>query len=355
MQEDSLMKWLIERLKYLTVRRFLNRAVSEFDSALRRTRVASYPVFLIVEPCNFCNLKCPLCPTGQRLPAERGKMTMETFISIIDQLSPYCWHLNLFYLGEPLLCENLPVMIDYARRRKMEVSVSSNLNLLSEEMADRLIDANLDHLIVSLDGTSQEIYEKYRIGGNFNKVIDNIILLNQKKKQKVSPYPRIEIQFVVFKHNEQEVPLIKELAAKLGVGFYLREGTLGGKEQSPPLTKDYSLAEQWLSPNKEYHKGYDYFERKPYIQEGYCGYLWKIATINWDGSVFPCCWVFEGKYKYGNIMEQSFKTIWNNELMQSSRSLFKKNKRSRPDAETGGPKTICYQCKMFKHICNDQC
>lgn len=349
------MKQLRERIKYLSFRRLINRAMSRLDSAFMNTRVLSYPVFLIVEPCNFCNLKCPLCPTGQRLPAERGKMTMETFKRIIDELHPYCWHLNLFYLGEPLMCENLPFMIRYARQRKMKVSVSSNLNLLNEKMADSLIDAGLNHLIVSLDGTSQESYEKYRIGGNFNKVIDSIILLNEKKKQKASPYPRIEIQFVVFKHNEQEVPKIKELAARLDVGIYFREGTLGGKGQSPPVTKDYPLAEKWLSPNKEYHKGYDYLGRKPYIQEGYCGYLWKIATINWDGSVFPCCWVFEGKYKFGNIMEQSFKTIWNNELIRSSRRIFVKNKKSRPDADAGGPRTICYQCKMFRHIYNDQC
>lgn len=351
MKKKNLMERVRGRIKYLSSSRLWNIAKGKLDSAFKRNTLAGYPVFLIVEPCNFCNLKCPLCPTGQRLPAERGKMTMETFTGIIDQMHPYVWHLNLYYLGEPLLCDNLPIMIEYAHKHKMRVSVSSNLILLNEEMADRLIDTGLEHLVVSLDAVSQETYVKYRIGGDYDKVVRNIIMLNERKKMKASPYPRIEIQFVVFKHNEHEIPGIEELAAKLGVGLYFREGTLGGKGQSPPITKDYALAEKWLSPNKKYHEGYDYFERKPNIQEGYCGYLWKIATINWDGSVFPCCWVFESEHKFGNITEQSFKEIWNNELFRSSRDLFIKGS---PGKGPEGPKTICYQCKMFRHKYNVQ-
>jgi radical SAM protein with 4Fe4S-binding SPASM domain len=280
---------------------------------------------------------------------------MQTFTRAIDQLHPYVWQLNLFYLGEPFLCENLPAMIRYAHAHRMNVSVSSNLTTLDERMADQLIAEKLDHLIVSLDGTTQESYTKYRIGGNYQTVLDNIILLNEKKKQKASPHPRIEIQFVIFKHNEREIPRIKELARQLGVGIYFREGTLGGRGQSPPLSKDFQLAEKWLSPNKDFRREYDYFDRKPYIQEGICGYLWRVATINWDGSVFPCCWVFESKHSFGNIMEQSFEEIWNNAFFRSSRSLFQRSKRLFLKSRPHNPETICYRCKMFRHNLNNQC
>jgi len=351
MKKKNLMERLRGRVQYLTASRLWNLVKSKSDSVFKRNTLAGYPVFLIVEPCNICNLKCPLCPTGQRLSVQRGKMSMDTFTRIIDEMHPYAWHLNLYYLGEPLLCDNLHLMIRYAHQYKMRVSVSSNLNLLTEETADRLIDTGLEHLVVSLDGVTQETYVKYRIGGDYEKVVQNIIMLNERKKKKASPYPQIEIQFVVFKHNEHEIPGVKKLAAKLGVGLYFREGTLGGKGQSPPLTKDYALAEKWLSPNSEFHQEYDYFERKPNIAKGYCGYLWKIATVNWDGSVFPCCWVYESEHKVGNITEQSFKEIWNNELFRSSRDLFLKGNRGDGVA---GPKTICYQCKMFRHKYNDR-
>ena len=280
-------------------------------------------------------------------------MSMEVFTRIIDQLYPYVWHLNLFYLGEPLLCENLPAMISYARKHKIRVYVSSNLNILDKQMAESLIESRLDHLIVSLDATSQESYEKYRIGGNYQTVVDNIVLLTEMKKHKESLLPRIQIQFVVFKHNEAEIPGIKELAKKLGVDLYIRQGALGGLGQSPPLTKDRELAAKWLSPNKEFRKEYDYFSNSPSLKNGTCVYLWKAATINWDGSVFPCCWIYENEHKFGNIMEEAFKTIWNNELFRSSRSLFKPNKKSFSKSQNNHKQTICYKCKMFKHNLND--
>lgn len=331
----------------------MNLVRLKIDSTLKRERVSSYPVFLILEPCNFCNLRCPLCPTGQKLPVARGKMSMEVFTRIIDQLYPYVWHLNLFYFGEPLLCEHLPAMISYAKKHKIRVYVSSNLNIFDKQMAKSLIESRLDQLIVSLDAASQESYEKYRIGGNYQAVIDNIVLLTEMKKQKGSLLPRIQIQFVVFKHNEAEISRIEEIAKELGVEIHIRQGALGGLGQSPPLTKDRKLASKWLSSKKEFRKEYDYFDNSPCIKNGPCIYLWKVATINWDGSVFPCCWIYENEHKFGNIMEEDFKTIWNNEYFMHSRSLFKAGRKSLSRLHNDHKQTICCKCKMFKHNLND--
>ena len=347
------MKRLKEHLKYLSFSRLWNYARIRCDIALRKSHIKGYPIFLIVEPCNYCNLKCPMCPTGQRLPTNRGTMKLETFKRIIDQLHPYAWHLNLYYLGEPLLCEHLPLMISYAQQHKIRVTTSSNLNIFNEKMAEKLIDSKLDNLIISLDGASPESYEKYRIGGDFEKVINNIRLIIAKKNEKKSLLPRLQIQFVIFKHNEAEIPKVKSLAEKLGVDLFFRQGALGGKGQSPPLTKDIILARKWLSANEKYNAEYDYFSQKPYIKNGICLYLWGVATINWDGSVLPCCWIYEGKHSFGNILEQPFKSIWNNELIQSSRSLFSRRKKSFLKLIANEQETICHKCKMFKHFLNE--
>ncbi len=353
--EGDSMKRMRDRIRNLNLRNLANRIQVEFDTRLRKSLVTSYPIGLIVEPRNYCNLRCPLCPTGQRLPTSRGTMKLETFTRIIDELHPYLRQMNLYYVGEPLLCEHLHEMISYAHQHKIRVSTSSNLTILGEEKAEELIKSGLDQLVVSLDGASQEMYEKYRIGGDFNKVINNVSLITEKKKELGSPTPQILIQFVIFKHNESDIPKAEELAKRLGVDIYLRQGALGGKGQSPPLTKDTALAQKWLTSKKEYQMEYDYFSRKPYIKDEPCGYLWKVATINWDGSVFPCCWVFENKYSFGNIHEQSFKAIWNNEFFQSSRRLFTKRRGSFSKYEAYNHETICYQCKMFRHVLNDPC
>jgi radical SAM protein with 4Fe4S-binding SPASM domain len=282
-------------------------------------------------------------------------MTMETFTRVIDQLSPYVRYVALYYLGEPLLCDHLPRMIQYARQHKIRVFTSSNLNSLSKDQAEDLIASKLDYLIVSLDGTSQESYQKYRIGGDFTKVIENIKLLKDKKKEKNSPYPRIVIQPVIFRHNEDEVPKLQALAEHLGVDISIRQGNLGGEGQSPPITKDLALAQKWLSPNKVYHKEYNYLSDKPYLKENPCYFLWKGITVNWDGSVFPCCWIYESKHSFGNICKDDMETIWNNDFYRSSRSLFSLRKSVFAESRKIGPETICYQCKIFKHHLNAPC
>jgi radical SAM protein with 4Fe4S-binding SPASM domain len=259
--------------------------------------------------------------------------------------------MNLFYLGEPLLCRELPAMIKYAHKSKIRISVSSNLNILDETMAEQLIRSELDYLIVSLDGATPETYAKYRIGGDYHAVIKNIKAMVEKKRQMKSVFPRILIQFVVFRHNEAEVASVKELARSLGLEVFFRQGALGGKDQSPPLTKDRSLAEKWLTQDAKYQTEYDYFSEKPYIKSGACGYLWNVATINWDGSLLPCCWVYDSEYRFGNILEQDFKDIWNNVAYRSSRGLYSRgNTVLSSGAKPKG--TICHQCKMFRHIHN---
>jgi radical SAM protein with 4Fe4S-binding SPASM domain len=169
-----------------------------------------------------------------------------------------------------------------------------------------------------------------------------------------SRYPRIVIQPVIFRHNEGELPKLEALADDLGLELFIRQGTLGGKENSPPFSKDMKLVRKWLSQNREYNKEYDYLNQKPYLKNIPCYFLWKGITINWDGSVLPCCWVYESKFSFGNIMEQDFTDIWNNEFYRSSRNLFAMKKSSFFKARENLPETICSQCKIFKHILNAQ-
>jgi radical SAM protein with 4Fe4S-binding SPASM domain len=279
-------------------------------------------------------------------------MNMETFTRIIDQLHPYAWHLNLYYLGEPLLCEHLHEMIDYAHQRRMRVATSSNLNILNEKKAEALIESGLDMLVVSLDGASPEVYMKYRIGGDFYRVLHNIQLLIKKKKELGSPTPKILLQFVVFKHNEADIPNIQKLAERLGLELFLRQGALGGEGHSPPLSRNVELAKQWLSQNKAYRKQYDQFSEKPYLSEGACPYLWKMLTVNWDGSVFPCCWVYDEEHIFGNILEQPFEEIWNNECFRSARLLFSRRYSSFLKSGFKFQETICSRCKMYGHFLN---
>jgi radical SAM protein with 4Fe4S-binding SPASM domain len=344
--EEDLMNVLTDRLRYYTVRRLWNRLVIGVDYTLRRRRLSGYPLILIADPGNLCNLKCPLCPTGKGVPVERGKMRLETFTAAVDQLQHYIKEVHLFNYGEPLLCDQLPQMISYAHRQRMKTVISSNMNVFSEEMAQRLIASGLDQLIVSLDGISQETYETYRIGGKVSRVIENVKLLNEKKRAVKSTTPHILLQYIVFPHTMKEMHQARTLAGELGADIYFREVLLGGF----PPRKNRRLAETWVCP--DFQKEYDYFGEKPYIHEGPCVMLWKVAILNWDGSIFPCCWAYDSKYRYGNILEQDFKTIWNNELFQSSRGLFGRSTSASLSSPENQKALVCHECMMHGHMCN---
>lgn len=309
--------------------------------------VRGYPYVLIIDTINICNLKCPLCPTGIDLPGRpKGRMDFSLFKKIIDILGDYALTLVLYNWGEPLLNKEIYPMIEYAKQRSIKTIVSSNLNILNEKDAETLVKSGLDRLIISLDGTKSETYEGYRKGGNYHRVIANIKLLVRKKAEMRSSRPRIIWQFLVFKHNVQDIPEIKRMAKQLRVdGIDIFGGNLGGPRQTPYIGDEGTeeLASKWLFPDRRFKGQFDYFSNPNYLNRNRCYFLWKTLTINWDGSISPCCCVYDPSTDFGNIKEEEFHQIWNNDLFKSSRTLFRKNKASLQKAHT-----ICASCKIFK-------
>jgi radical SAM protein with 4Fe4S-binding SPASM domain len=284
------------------------RVVQIQERFLRNTRVWGYPFHLVLESGNVCNLRCPLCPTPhreQRIP--KGMLTLENTKKIIDQF-PMLIHLNLSLWGEPLLNRDIFDIIGYAKQKGIEVLIQSNLNRLDQDMAQMLIDSRLDILQISLDGASQKTYEKYRIGGDFEKVMKNIKLLRHLQNSQKKRYPVIIWKMVVNRYNEHEIEKAKAWAEDLGVDFKLVE------IYTPP-----QLAADW-KPQKE-------LETSEYTHTDEvesCYSLWQVATVNFNGDVIPCCSEFSGEDALGNVLIEPFKKIWNNEKYQSLRKLNKK-------------------------------
>ena len=258
----ALFQKLSERRRFFSRQKLANWALNRVEFALRRNRLVSRPNFAILETGNICNLRCPLCPTGQNLPVERGYMSMATFNRAMEQLAATIRYVSLYCQGEPMLCAHLPEMVSRAHRHGIRAVVSSNLNTIRSEQMKALISARLDYLIVSLDGASQQIYGRYRVGGDIEAVLENVTRFLRMREAAASRYPRIVIQPVVFRHNEAELPKIAALCAQLGLPVSVRQGTLGGRGHSPPSGKDRRLARKWLSPNPKYHKEYNYPERQ---------------------------------------------------------------------------------------------
>src|SRR3989337_1283827 len=205
--------------KNITLRKFLNFCIISFQySITKNSHVIGYPIELVIDPVDICNLHCPLCPTGQgRNDRSKGKMSFENFRKIIDELGAYLYRVDLHNWGEPLLNDELDKMISYAQTHNIQVRVSSNLNVIDRMKAKKLVKSGLDVLIASIDGASQETYSQYRVGGQFDKVTSGIKLITEIKKELNTSKPSIIWQFLVMRHNEHEIVAAENMAKELDV------------------------------------------------------------------------------------------------------------------------------------------
>ena len=199
-------------------KRLFNLLLNRISKLIKLSKPFGYPLTLMVEPTNICNLKCPLCPTGAGLvKRQKGFLQFRDFKKIIDEAGDYIFHLRLWNWGESLMNKEVFEMISYAKKKNIFINLSTNSNFLTKEIASRLINSELDELIISLDGASEETYKKYRVGGNFKKVIESIKFFVSEKKRLGKKFPHLRLQFIIMKHNEHEIQKIKSLAKEMGV------------------------------------------------------------------------------------------------------------------------------------------
>jgi MoaA/NifB/PqqE/SkfB family radical SAM enzyme len=301
---------------------------------LKKEKINGYPVEMIIDPINVCNLHCPLCVTGQRANKRPfGKMPMDDFERILDEVGRWLYKLRFYSWGEPLLHEDIYSMIAMAAERNISTEMSSNFLKFQSSDAGKMIDSGLELLIISMDGATEQTYKHYRQGGDFQRLVENVRALTDAKKEAGSRFPTVELQLIAMRHNEHEIDDMERMANELGADkFRVVPVTLN--------TKDPGQVENWL-PQSQRLSRYDYktLDDKIYTRRGTCPWLWRSAVVNWDCTMSPCC-VFEGpKSEMGSLVANSFLEVWNNESYQAARGVFNRDR-------TGAAKpNICTRCK----------
>ena len=284
---------------------------------------------MYLDPVSYCNLQCPFCPTGEKSSdRETAKASLDNFKHVMDHIGPYLFELKLYNWGEPLLNENVPAMISYAKKFHMVVTISSNLSIpITEERAEALVSSGLDFLICSIDGASQETYKKYRIGGDFLLIMKNIKLINKIKKEKNSKTPFLIWQFLVFKHNQHEIELAKKTANELNISITFEKPGIPTNhiEGWSSTIPEYSSLLSYIKPpsiqsksNVNYQNSKNNKNKKP------CTWLWSAIVLNPSNNVSPCCAIINQKDDFGKI-NVNIQDVWNNENYKNARQLFKKN------------------------------
>ena len=302
----------------------LTKNISSYiiSSILHKPLRWGMPLSISVEPTTSCNLRCPECPVGRNeLERNRGTMDLDLYKSIINQTYKYLLNLFLYFQGEPFLSENIFKMIKYASERNIFTSTSTNGHFIDEEIAENAVISGLDKLIISMDGTTQDVYKKYRINGNIEIVKQAISRIIRAKEQHKSKTPIIEIQFLVLKTNEHQIEEMKAFCKNLSID------KLSFKSAQ---IYDYQNDNKFIPSIKKYSrykKNNNKWQLKNRLKNR-CFRLWNSVVITWDGEVLPCCFDKDAKYSFGNIQNSSLKELITNRKFKTFAQRLQTNRKS---------------------------
>ena len=312
-------------IRKLSLRKLLNytsiRLSFCFSVVTGRSKHSGRPVSLSIEPTTACGLSCPECPSGlEQFTRPRGMMAMKDFSKIIDQTGKRLIYLTLYFQGEPILNPDIFSMVNYAHQKGIYTATSTNGQDLSDANARRLVESGLDRLIVSMDGTDQETYERYRRGGDLETVrrgVENIV--RWKKELKYST-PYVIIQFLVFRFNEHQIPAMKKLRKELGADkLQLKSAQVYNFEKDTELIPDHPKYSRYV-------RGADgsWKLKKPIRNR--CFRMWSGAVVTWDGRVVPCCFDKDADHQMGSMENLTFQEIWKGKEYREFRSQILENR-----------------------------
>jgi len=316
--------------------RIVNLVVARHHFHHRHSRLASRPFQLMLDPVNNCHLACPGClHTSNRAFAGTydwpgGRLAVEDHRAFLADHGPTAWGVVFYNWGEPLLHKELPALLLEAKRYLLRTFISSNFSVKFD--VESLVRSGLNFLFLSVDGATQEVYSRFRRGGNLDLVLENVRALIAAKKRLGSPVPFVFWRFLTFEHNVHEVERARQLAESLGIDQFSVTTPFAVDWDDPEIRIATSPHEGTyvLRPEASYVGPLDDWRRaelaEPEIEREFarpwttrlgdgavaeesrasaptCRWLYQNLTLDARSRLFPCCMAPEkDKHKvYGEL------------------------------------------------------
>ena len=313
----------------LTRSRFINAlrcyasyALNRLGSALFRTpytlhrtpyTVHHTPLFVSVEPSAVCQLRCPACPVGlsatRSVSPQGGLMPRDLWERVLSQIKDSAWVVQFYFQGEPLLNKDLPLMIREAHDAGLYTIVSTNAQAMTPELANALVAAGLDRIIISMDGLTQETYSAYRVGGSLDQCKAAIRWLQKAKSAGLT----IELQVLRLRSNEHEWRAFRKEYKTLGADrLVFKTAQLYDYRHGHPLMPSEPRYRRY----EQHADGLWY--RKP-LGKG-CFRVWSGVVIAANGDVLPCCYDKNHAHAYGNLRTASLRELFSGPKAQAFRA-----------------------------------
>jgi len=281
------------------------------------------PLRISVEPTTACNLRCPQCPSGLRsFKRPTGHLDMDQFYQWIPSLSQHTIGLNFYFQGEPFLHPEMCAAIRHASRLNFFTSSSTNGHFLNAEAAEAIVDSGLDMLTISIDGTDQETYERYRVGGKLQKALEGAEHLVNAKRKRRSRTPHVIFQFILFRHNVHQMEEARSLAAKIGFDeIRFKTAQVYDYEGGSHFIPEQAVYARYLPESN----GAYVIRNKLY---NHCFRLWNAPVVTWDGRVLPCCFDKDGDHAMGTMQGNNFAEIWKGTTYRAFRAQLLSQRKS---------------------------
>ncbi len=294
-----------------------------------------------VEITARCNLNCAMC-VRQVWRDAPGEMSWETFQAVVEGLRafPALRRITFGGFGEPLTHPRFPEMLAQAAELEVGMTLTTNGLLLDETMAEALLEARLDTIVVSLDTVHVQAYGQARIEGGVDRVLDNVRALRELSRQRGWMVPRIGLEFVAMRSNLEWLDKLPELARDLGANFVLvtnllphtlemAEEILYDRDEPLPMPLGWPVPSgDWMlwGIAKLPRMKWGAWRRCRFVED-------RAMVIGWDGGVSPCYALMHSypyyiygrrkevsRYVLGKVPERPLADIWTSDEYVSFRA-----------------------------------
>jgi len=293
------------------------------------------PTFLNIEPTTRCNFNCWYC-VGREMKQEDIKV--ENFARVLDNF-PTVKTIALVGEGEPLMHKGFFTMASMAKERGIRVMIISNGSTLSSSVVQKLCEAEVAYVSVSIDSTDPKTFASSRIDGDLDKIWGGIKRLRQYRDENGYQYPKIGLKGTLFSYSKDELPKIVATAKAHGVEIFESFQALNPMVTYTPIYPQaslseidhidevaYSIARDTSATSGELQSVIDFCQNEdiaidkngtPNGVRKNCDEQWIYALLS--GDITPCCQIKTPISQQWNIFDNPIEKILTDHEYENAR------------------------------------
>ncbi len=273
-------------------------------------RIAGWPRCLLVETSTKCNLNCPWCEDLLGLSTRKRKfMSAQDFALAMQHVGRHVTAVTFIRTGEPLVNPELLEIIGEARKRRVIVTLNSNLATLNQDMIDALIDIAPHRIVTALISPDAQEYEAKQVGGRFEETVENFAAICRAKRNRGQHFPVVEVQLIATRTSVRQIDEFAEIVERIGCDLAYVKPMRVDTTRTDELYRKIHIEDVPVGHDVCNYE-LDSAGRLVLKHQGPCPQQENIY-VTADGDVYPCLFAVENTEPYGNLITDDWRTVWN--------------------------------------------